>query len=234
MNKIVNIFSLILLITFTFFTVGSLYDLGFSVYKVNDIPYVKAIVSGLSFLVLILGIIRIKRRWEGKKDISKFSKFTFHTAISRRQKKQASLFIAIEVIFACFFVIIFTTIMSMDEHYYVLPMLIIVLFLAIENLIYLILFLKDNKTFQIGISDQLIAYFDREMHLYYYDGLQRIEIYQDMINFKYKKDLNLFLNLQIVPEKELYPFLDKLKTTLESKHIFFDDSFHQYLNQVKH
>jgi len=233
MNKVINLFSLFLLVLYFFFTIGSLYELGYSVYKVSEIPFINHIITGLSILVLLVGLIRIRRRREGKKDIRGFSKFTFETPISNQLKQNGTLFLAIEIIFALFFIVILLVSYPIDNNYYILPMLTILAILASENIVYLIQFITDKTDFKIGISNQLVAYFDREMHLYYYDGLQRIEIYHGMINFKYKKDLNLFLNLDVIPDDKKHDFLTELQSVVATKNVFFDDSFNSYLIKLK-
>ncbi len=232
MNKVVNLFSLFLIAIYGFLTIGSAYDLAFSVYHVRTIPFIDQLVIGLTILILLLGLIRIKRRREGKKDISSFSKFQFSTPLSEKQKKATSIFLSLETLFMVFFIVILLVVYPHDDHFYVLPLLIIMVVLGAENAFFLYQFQSSNEDFKIGISNELVAYFDREMHLYYYDGLQRVEIYQNMLNFKYKKGLNLFLNLDVIPENKMKAFLQTLKNETEDKAVFFDDSFHQYLTNL--
>ena len=233
MNKVVNLFSLFLLGFSSIIIIGSVYDLGYSVYSFNDFTYLKETIIGLSAVILLLGLVRIRRRYEGKRDINAFSGFVFSTQISSRQKNHASLFLGLEVLFLLFFTIILSLVYTDDVQSLGLPLLLVVILLALEGIIYFILFRTKPKQFKIGVSKQLVAYFDREMHLYYYNGLQRLEIYQNMINFKYKKELNLFLSLDILPDDQVVPFLNALKGVLEDKDVFFDDSFHQYLLKAK-
>lgn len=232
MNKVINVFSLFLLFLYSIIAIGSIYDLGFSVYQVRSINYIKEITILLSVLVLILGLLRVKRRMNGIKDISSYKKFIYSIPISKNQRSQSIVAICIEIAFTIFFTFILLKVQTLDVHHYVLPMLIVIVVLGIENLIFLIRYILDAKKKRLGISDQFIAHFDREMKLIYYTGLQRIEIYQGMINFKYKKNLNLFLNLSSIPESELVPFFDALKKVLETKNIFFDDSFHQFYANI--
>jgi len=233
MNKVINLFSLILLIIFGFFAIGSIYDLGFSVYEVNDIPYIKQIGYGLTLVILLLGLIRIKRRYEGRKDIKAYSSFKFSAPISKPILNSATVFLGIEIFFGFGIIIILSKIIPWDEQYLVLPMLIVVCILTLENLFYLITLRNKPADSRIGIGPQFIAYFDREMHLYYYKGLKRIEVYQNMINFRYKKDLNLFLNIDVIPSDQQKEFFETLQKTLPENNIFFDDSFHQYITKLK-
>ncbi|MFK8036648.1 MAG: hypothetical protein AB8B74_00030 [Crocinitomicaceae bacterium] len=228
MNKVINLFSLLLFSIFAFLAIGSIYDLGFSVYEVNDIPYIKPIAYGLSFLILLLGLIRVKRRFEGRKDIKKYRGFTFSAPISKVAINNSTVFLGIEIVFGVGLIIILVKIIGLDVQNLILPLLIIVTGLVVENIIYLVYFRLNHSIFKIGIGPQFIAYFDREMHLYYYKGMQRIEIYQNMINFKFKKDLNLFLNLDIIPHNQQQAFFESLEKVLLDKNVFFDDSYHQY------
>ncbi|MFK8043985.1 MAG: hypothetical protein AB8B72_00720 [Crocinitomicaceae bacterium] len=232
MNKVINLFSLILLIIFGFFAIGSIYDLGFSVYEVNDIPYIKQIGYGLTLLILLLGIIRIKRRLEGRQDIKGYNGFVFSSPISKPILNSATVFLGIEIFFGAGVIIILSKIIPWDEEFLVLPMLIVVSLLTLENITYLIFLRKNPSNYKIGIGPQFIAYFDREMHIYYYKGLKRVEVYQGMINFRYKKDLNLFLNLDIIPIDEQKVFFNALQSTLSDYNIFFDDSYHQYIGEL--
>lgn len=232
MNKIINLFSLLLFSIFAFLAIGSIYDLGFSVYEVNDIPYIKPIAYGLAFLILLLGLVRIKRRFEGRKDIKAHKGFKFSIPISKTAINNTSVFLAIEVVFGIGIIAILLKIIELDEQTLILPLLIVASVLVIENIIYLIYLRSNQSIFKIGIGPQFIAYFDREMHLYYYNGLQRVEIYQNMVNFKFKKDLNLFLNLDIIPIDQQKEFFKTLENILLDKNIFFDDSFHQYTSNL--
>lgn len=229
MNKIINLFSLALFAVFGFLAIGSIYDLGFSVYEVNDIPYIKQIVYGIALVILLLGVIRIKRRFEGKKDIKTYSNFKYSTPISKTGINSATLFLSIEIVFGIGIILILLKIQEWDEQKLILPLLIVIIILVVENLIYLFNLRRQQLNFKIGIGPQFLAYFDREMHLYYYKGLMRVEIYQDMINFKYKKDLNLFLSLDLIPSECKKEFFIALENAIENKNVFFADSYRQYL-----
>lgn len=231
MNKVVNLFSLVLLTIYMFLTLGVIYDLSFSVYHVNTIPFIQPIVAGLTVGVLLLGLIRIRRRWEGQKDLRRFKGFTFSAKFTQRHKNNVTIFLALETLFSIGFITILLKVLPLDSAYYVLPMLGVLALITIENIIFTTQFRQSDTAFRLGISKQLIAYFDREMHLYYYKGLQRVEIYQDMVNFKYKKDLNLFLPLNILSTQDQLAFLKTLHDTIGDS-VFFDSSYQQYINKL--
>ncbi len=232
MNKVINLFSLILFTIFSFLAIGSIYDLGFSVYKVNDIPYIKQIVYGISLLIFLLGLIRIKRRFEGRKDINTFNSFIFSTSIAERAINNTTLFLGIEILFGACSSLLLLKINEWDDKTLVLPLLIIIGILVAENILYVIHLRRNPSHYKIGIGPQFLAYFDREMHIYYYKGLTRVEVYQNMISFRFKKDLNLFLNMDLIPEDQKKAFFDALENVLADKTVFLDDSFHQYTTSL--
>ena len=232
MNKTINLFSLILFAVLCFLTIGSIYDLGFSVYEVNDIPYIKEIVYGISMLIFLLGLIRIRRRLEGRKDINTYQNFQFSSPISKTAINNATLFISIEVLFGAGLAILLLKIQEWDDQMLVLPILIIIGVLILESIVYLKYLRQNQDKFRIGIGPHFLAYFDREMKIYYYKGLTRVEVYQNMINFRFKKDLNLFLSLDIIPSDQQKAFFEALENALAEKTVFFDDSFHQYVTSL--
>jgi len=232
MNKIINIFSLILFIVFSFFAIGSIYDLGFSVYEVNDIPNIKLIVYGISLLFLLLGLIRVKRRLDGRKDIKNYKQFNFVVPIAKDQINLSTVFLSIEILFGCFFLFILLLVRNLDDELLTLPLFLIVSFLTLESILFLIAFRTKQSNYRIGISPNFVAYFDREMHLYYFKGLKRVEVYQNMLNFKYKTDLNLFLNLNVIPMEEQSNFFNALNEVMDTDVVFIDDSYHQYVQSL--
>ena len=84
MNKVVNLLTLIVLFVWSFFALGSINDLNFSVYSIRSIPFLNEISYALTAVVFLLGLIRIKRRWEAIKDIKAFSKFIYTTRLSKK------------------------------------------------------------------------------------------------------------------------------------------------------
>ena len=92
--------------------------------------------------------------------------------------------------------------------------------------------MRGGPSFRLGINEKAVAYFNREVHLYYFTGLKRIELHQDMINFQYKDDLNLLFPLQVIKTEDRTDFRDALINTLEKhaannkgKNIYIDDAF---------
>ncbi len=224
MNKVVNIFTLGLLIITSFFIFGSIYDLSISVYQVRNIPFIPEIVYGLSGLVLLLGLIRIRRRWEGVLDMKKFEDFEYSTQISKKSIQYSIIFFLAEIVFLGFFAYFFYNSHYLDEDNMILPIVLILVFLIIELFFFFIINLLVKNAGKVGLNKNLLAYFDREMHIFYFDGLQRVESMQGMLNFKYKKDLNLILPLNIIPENELQHFKEKLIEIMEEKSVYVDEN----------
>ena len=110
-------------------------------------------------------------------------------------------------------------------------MMVVLLILSIESGWFAYVITKKGNAFRIGISDRAVAYFDREMHILYYSSLKRVEMHQDMINFQYKDDLNLFLPLDVIQQEDRKEFRETLMRSLEEyglkkgKSIYFDDAF---------
>ena len=96
MNNVVNGFSLIVLLIWSFFAIGSINDLNFSVYSIRSIPFLEQIVYGLTAIVFLLGLIRIKRRWEAVRDMKAFSKFIYTTQLSKKSINLSTVFFIAE------------------------------------------------------------------------------------------------------------------------------------------
>jgi hypothetical protein len=181
--------------------------------------------------VLLLGLVRIRRRWQGMRDMRKFGKFTFVRGISNKAKNSSVLFTLGELFFMLAF-FYFLGKMTLLERAYTTVMLLVMLILIFESIIFLIKIFIGGDAFRIGINKKVVAYFNREMYLFYFTGLRRIEIHQDMINFQYKGDLNLFLPLEILKKEDRAAFRDALIETLEAyavskngRVIYIDEAF---------
>jgi hypothetical protein len=232
MNKVVNIFTAITLAIYCFIVMALVYDLTLSS-KLNLrlLPYKQEICIGLSLLVFLLGLIRVKRRWQGLLDMKRFKNFHFETPITSANLNRSRMFTLIEVIFM-FGLLYFMYNMAQLSLDYTLPMIIVISFLAIESIFFLGKLFNRGKGFKLGINKNVLAYFDREMHIYYFEGLRRIELHQDLINFQYKGDLNLFLPLEVIEAGQLKQFKEALIKTVETyaetkgkKNIYIDDAF---------
>lgn len=226
MNKVINSFSLIVMLAWCFFALGSINDLNFSVYSIRSIPFITEIVYALTAVILLMGMLRIKRRWEGLKDIKKFKKFIYTSRLSKKSIGLSTVFMLIEIIFMVFFILLSLDAYLMDKGTLLLPMFAVLTFLSVESIVFLIK-VRTNPDIKIGVNKNLVAYFDREMHIYYFDGLQQLSVYQNRLHFKYKTDLNMFMELDIIPKDELANFKSAMLSVLQDKDVFFDESFRE-------
>jgi hypothetical protein len=84
MNKVVNIFSLAILAVFSLMVMAVVYDLSLaSGMSLRGLPYKIELFTGFALLILLLGAIRIRRKWQGNNDMRKFSRFVFERKLSR-------------------------------------------------------------------------------------------------------------------------------------------------------
>lgn len=231
MNKVINIFSGITMAVFCILVMAITYDLSISsTVSLKDLAYKEEICGGFALVILLLGVLRMRRRWQGFRDMKKFNNFTHVFYISKSAKNLSLLFTLVETGFIAALLFFMYSITKLEPAY-VVPMLIVLAILFIDNVIFLTRIQAGGNSFRIGINDKVVAYFNREMHLYYYTGLKRIEKHQDMINFQYKEDLNLFLPLDVIQQKDRVIFKEKLIETMNQleaktgKSIYMDDGF---------
>jgi hypothetical protein len=227
MNKVINIFSLVLLFLFSFLAIGNYEDIGISVYEINDIKYLKEICFGLIIVIGLFGLLRIQRRWTGIKDIKSFKKFAYKTPLSKKAKALVVMFSVMEIIFLSFFIGLFIKELHLDVYNYLTPMIIVLLIIIIEIIFFTIYVFNAKDVLIMGVNKNLIAFFDREIHIVYFDGLQRISIYQNRLHFKYKLDLNVFVEIDYIPQENLLDFKQALENVLAKKKIFIDNSFQE-------
>lgn len=232
MNKVINVFSGLILAIFCAFVMAVVYDLTISTnFTLKGMPYKQEIAYGFTLIILLLGVLRIVRKWQGAKDMTNFNKFTFVRPIATSAKNLSLIYALIEVVFMGILIYFLYRISALDLSL-VFPMLIVISFLLLEGIIFAYRIGKGGKAFRIGINKNVVAYFNREMHLMYFTGLKRVEMHQDMINFQYKDDLNILMPLDVLEKSDLIPFRDALIETLatelrdkKGKNIYIDDAF---------
>ena len=224
MNKAVNIFSILILGVFTLLSLIIVYDLAISNLHLKAMPYKKEVLYGLSILFFLIGLLRIKARWQGARDMKNFSQFDFETSISKTFKKRCLSFTTIEILFTLGAILLFYN-MSILEFDLMIVMIGVMTVLLFEAVIYLVRVAKGGPSFRVGLNKEIIAYFGREMRLYYFDSLQRVELHQsDLISFKYKGDLVLFMPTDVLEEEDKVKFRDTLIQLLEEKNIYLPRS----------
>ena len=225
MNRVVNVLSFIVAIVYCFIAVALVYDLSFSsMMTLKGMPFKIEITAGLALLLLLLGSLRVKRRWLGMKDIKEYSKFTFVVPISKTAKNHAIVATAIEgtFMFALFFLCFK---MMRLEPQFAIPMMAVTSLLMLEVLLFILRIRRGGAGFRIGVSPQVIALFNREIQLYYFTGLKRVELLEGRINLQYKDDLNLILPTDNIAKEDRKAFRDELIKVLEPKNVFIDDAF---------
>jgi hypothetical protein len=205
-----------------------IFDLSISNLHLRGMPYKVEILWSLSVLVFLLGLLRIRRRWQGIKDMNNFEQFELEFPVSKTLIKRGRLFTFIEILFVLGAITVFIRLAMLDFEMMVV-MIAVLAVLALELIVFLARLMAAGKTFSMGINSKVIAYFSREMHLYFYTGLKRVELYQnDMISFSYKNDLVLFLPINVIPESEVMNFKNVLIKELEAKNIYYDDALRNW------
>ena len=116
----------------------------------------------------------------------------------------------------------------MEDPNIAYPILTVTGLIFIETLIYLYLRLQNGNGFGIGVNKEVVAYFNREMKLYYFTGLKVIEIHSELIHFKYKKDLSLFLPTAAFKKEDIPEFKAHLIETLSDKNVYIDETFRKW------
>jgi hypothetical protein len=226
MNKVINSMSLVFLILYAFFAFGSINDLNFSVYQLKEFPFLTQIIYGLALVIFLLGALRIKRRWTGLNDIKSFTKFTYSTKLSKKSIMLATVFYIAEIVFMVFFLFLAVDSQKLDNGVILMPIFVTLTLFVIETLIFMVK-LHTSKNIKLGVTSNLIAYFDREINIYYFSGLQQIAVYQNRLHLKYRDELHMFMELDIIPEDELLDFKNAVATVLKDKDVFVDESFRE-------
>lgn len=228
MNRVINILTLLILVLYALVLMVVVYDLSISNLHLKGMPYQREIFSGMALLVLILGVIRIQRIWQGMRDMKHYRSFTFKTSVPRKHRTMGIIITTLEFVFmwaAIWFCSLFLNL----EPLFVYPMIIVLAALSIERLLFIAKQMNAGPAFVLGLDDEVIAYFDREIHLFYYTGLLRSELYQkDLIHLGYRDDLNLSIETGVIDPAERMRFRDVLIEKLESKNVFVDDSLRNW------
>ena len=228
MNRVVNILTFLFLGVYCFMLMVVVLDLSLSNLHLKGMPYKQEIFAGFAVLVFLMGMIRAQRRWQGMKDMRRYTSFAFVAEVARKHRMRGVALTLLEAAFFCGALFFCLQFLSLEPNY-VIPMLAALGVLILESLVFAILLRRGGASFRIGINDQVIACFDREMHLYYYTGLQRVELYQaDLINLGYREDLNLSIETTVLSDSDRPGFRDTLVQTLEQKGIYVNDSLRNW------
>lgn len=227
MNKVVNVVSVIATGIYLYFAFGIIYDFSISSLHLRSIAFQQEILWMLSILVGLLGVLRAIRRWQGIADMKKFKSFSYNFKLSKSGFHFALMHTLLEILFMVATLIIAYNFL-MEEAHNAYPIIGVAAVLLLESLLFLARRSKRDVVFGIGINKEVIALFNREMKLYYYVGLQRVEIHYDMIHFQYKGNLGMFLPTKMIPEKNRIEFRDKLIETLSTQNVYIDEDFRKW------
>lgn len=228
MNKAINILLFSTLAIFCLMVLMSVFDLSISNLHLRGMPYKQQIFTSFALLVFLLGLLRIKRRWQGIRDMKNFTQFTASWTVSKSHLKHGMTITAIEVFFMMAALIFCLSVIPV-EPMFVIPMLVVLVLLSLESLYFIVILSKGGPAFRIGINNQVVAVFDREMHLYYYTGLEKVELHQsDMINFGYREDLNLPFETSVLDLKDKESFRQVLIDKLTENKVYVDSSLRNW------
>lgn len=205
-----------------------IFDLSISNVHLKAMPYKVEILSSLAVLLFLVGIIRIRRRWQGIKDMNKFSQFDFDSKVSKQFLKRSTMFTALEIGFMLASIYLFLQLYFIEQQLMVV-MLCVMIALILESVFFLFQIINAGSAFRIGINSRVIAYYGREMHLFFYAGLRRVELHQkDLFSFQYKDDMVLFFPTTVLQDEDRIPFREELLKQLEEKNIYFDDALRNW------
>lgn len=228
MNRAINIFSILVLAIYFSMVTAVIFDFSISNLTLKGMPFKFEIFTGLSVLFFFMGLIRVKRRWQGVRDMKKYSNFIYSNEINKPALTFASLFSIVEIIMLSLGLLYAYSLLDLNQNY-VFPMIIALAVLIVESIVFFLKLKSKGKSFRYGMDDKVVAFFVREMHLYYFTGLLRVELYQkDVINFTYREDLNLALPTNIIAKEDRVVFRDHLIKILEKKNVYIDDAFRQW------
>lgn len=228
MNRVVNIFSFFLLGVFCLTMMVVVLDLSISTWNLKGMPYQREVFTGIALLLFLLGLIRIQRRWQGMRDMKRYKSFVFKAPLAKKHRNMGVLLTTLEAVFYLAGIGVCAIFLRLEPTY-VYPMILVLAILSLESILFIFVQLKAGPAFMIGFDDHVIAYFDREIHLFYYSGLQRVELYQkDLINLGYRDELNLGLETTALEEVDRKAFRDAFIQTLESKNIYVEDSLRNW------
>lgn len=228
MNKTVNVFSVVIMVVFALMSMTIILDLSISNIHLKAMPFKFETLSALALLFFFVNLIRVRRRWQGVKDMKAFRSFKFSCDVSDKLMRRSVAFSSLEILFMLGALTLFLRLSELNFDL-VIVMVAVLVVLAMEGVVFLATLLKRGDAFRIGLNSKVVAYFGREMHLFFYTGLRRVEFYQnDLIAFQYKDDLVLFLPIYVIPESQRANFRDELIKQLESKKIYFDDALRNW------
>lgn len=228
MNRSVNIISFFIFVVYALMITIVTYDLSVSDFSLRAMPYKFEIFTGFALLIMLFGAVRIVRRWQGVRDIKKFGSFIYETITSPQALQYARLLTAIEIIFASAALLYCTQLINLNAEQ-VIPMIIVLAVLLVEMIFFLGFIKASTGAFKLGVGEEVLACFNREMHLYFYSGLKRVDLHsKEIISFTYRDGLNLTLPTNQIPPDQREAFCNALIQVLEPKNVYIDDALRNW------
>jgi hypothetical protein len=228
MNKAINILLFGSLGVFCFMVMVTVFDLSISSLHLRGMPYRREIFTTFAGLVLLIGLLRIKRRWQGMRDMKNYAEFDVSWPVAKGHLNHGITITSVEIFFMLAGISFCFLVMPLEPTY-VLPMIIVLALLCLESFYFILQLFKGGKAFRVGINNNVVALFDREMQLFYYDGLEKVELHQDdLINFSYREDLNLPFQTASLRGEDREAFKDALIKQLSEHQIFVDSTLRNW------
>lgn len=228
MNRVINIFTFLVLLVYFPVLMVIAFDLSISNIHLKGMPFKQEIFIGLAFIVFVLGLIRFQRQRQGINDMKSFKGFVFSVPITQEHLRASASKTLLEALMYLGAILLSIPSYFLEPNF-ALPMMLVCSLFFIHSIYFTFKIRKGGTAFKIGIAKDVIAFFDREMHLYYYTGLKRTELFQqDLINFTYKEDLNLSIDADVIPKDARIDFKNELIGQLSDKKVYIDDSLRNW------
>ena len=219
MNRSVNIFLLVLSFPARFFAIVVCFDLSGPFYggSASVFPHRELVFLSLAGLLLLIVGRRSVSRWVGVGMMRKPERFIWCVPIGKERKKQVRLFLWIETIVALLFALV--AYWLTPEAW---PLQIVYGLLFLDQLIFLIV---ADKWYRVGITHKALVVADREVRVFYFSGLRRVEVHQQTVYFEYIEDLQLFFPVNCIEQDQYPAFRDALESKLNRDKVFFSEKF---------
>jgi len=175
------------------------------------------IFLGLGLLYAIISLRRSVRRWMGVFMTSKTAKFAWNGKISRERKQRVILYTSIESIVMIFLAFSYNYVS--EQTLFISAVLV---FFAIESLVFLIVNVKNN--FRVGVTSKAILVSDREIILIYLAGLRKVSVSQQTVYFDYIQELQLSFPIDCVEASERTTFFTSLEAQLDPNRVLFQNT----------
>jgi hypothetical protein len=219
MNSFINVLLLVVTFPTMLLSVFVGFDLPIDFLNTTgaNLLYRFEIFLGLGLVYAIISLRRSVRRWMGVFMTSKTAKFAWNGIISRERKQRVILYTSIESIVMGFLAFSYNYVT--EQTIFISAVLV---FFAIESLIFLMVNLKNN--FRVGITSKAILVSDREIILIYLAGLRKVSVSQQTVYFDYIQELQLSFPIDCVEASERTEFFASLEAQLDPNRVLFQNT----------